>query len=97
MLRPSEAVSLRRDDCSLPATGWGLAGADDPHWKTPEVSSAVDRRRVASPAQMEKLIAAIGTVGETQGPRLMALFGCLYYGMLRPSEAVPARRRVHLA
>ena len=57
MLRPSEAVSLRRDDCSLPATGWGLAGADDPHWKAPEVSSAVDRRRVASPAQMEKLIA----------------------------------------
>jgi len=65
-----------------------LAGADDPHWKAPEVSSAVDRRRVASPAQMEKLIAAVGTVGETQGPRLRALFGCLYYGMLRPSEAV---------
>jgi integrase len=48
----------------------------------------VDRRRVASPEQMEKLIAAVGTVGKTQGPRLRALYGCMYYGMLRPSEAV---------
>jgi integrase len=64
-----------------------LDGADDPEWKAPEVSSAVDRRRVASPAQMEKLIAAIATIGQTQGPRLRALFGCMYYGMLRPSEA----------
>lgn len=64
-----------------------LDGADDPEWKAPEVSDAVDRRRVASPAQMEKLIAAVGTVGRTQGPRLKALFGCIYYGMLRPSEA----------
>jgi integrase len=64
-----------------------LDGADDPEWKAPEVSGAVDRRRVASPAQMEKLIAAVATVGRTQGPRLRALFGCMYYGMLRPSEA----------
>jgi hypothetical protein len=54
-----------------------LDGADDPEWKAPEVSSAVDRRRVASPAQMEKLIAAIGAVGKTQGLRLRALFGCM--------------------
>jgi integrase len=64
-----------------------LDGADDPEWKAPEISGAVDRRRVASPAQMEKLIAAVATVGQTQGPRLRALFGCMYYGMLRPSEA----------
>ncbi len=64
-----------------------LDGTDEPEWKAPEVSGAVDRRRVASPAQMEKLIAAIATVGRTQGPRLKALFGCMYYGMLRPSEA----------
>jgi len=37
---------------------------------------------------MEKLIAAVGTVGKTQGPRLRALYGCTYYGMLRLSEAV---------
>ena len=64
-----------------------LDGTNEPEWKAPEVSSAVDRRRVASPAQMEELLAAIETVGRTQGPRLKALFGCMYYGMLRPSEA----------
>ena len=65
-----------------------LDSADVPDWKAPEVSNAVDRRRVASPAQMEKLIAAVSLVGKTQGPRLRALYGCMYYGMLRPSEAV---------
>ena len=30
-----------------------LDGAEDPEWKAPEVPGAVDRRRVASPAQME--------------------------------------------
>jgi integrase len=64
-----------------------LDDVKDPEWKAPEVSDAVDRRRVASPAQMEKLIAAVGTVGRTQGPRIKALYGCMYYGMLRPSEA----------
>ena len=47
----------------------------------------MDRRRVVSPAQMEKLIAAVATIGQTQGPRLRALFGCMYYGMLGLSEA----------
>lgn len=65
-----------------------LAGAEEPDWKAPEVSGAVDRRRVASPAQMRALLEAIGSIGRTQGPRLVALYGCMYYGMLRPSEAV---------
>jgi integrase len=64
-----------------------LDGADDPEWKAPEVADAVDRRRVANPAQMRTLLAAIATTGRTQGPRLAALYGCMYYGMLRPSEA----------
>jgi hypothetical protein len=64
-----------------------LDGTNEPEWKAPEVSGAVDRRRVASPALMEELLAAIGTVGRTQGPRLKTLYGCMYYGMLRPSEA----------
>jgi integrase len=68
-----------------------LDGADEPEWKTPEVSPAIDRRRVASPRQMRGLIAAIPHVGRTQGPRLAALYGCMYYGMLRPSEAVSLR------
>ena len=64
-----------------------LDGADDPEWKAPEVSSAVDRRRVANPDQMRLLLDAIRATGLTQGPRLAALYGCMYYGMLRPSEA----------
>jgi hypothetical protein len=43
-----------------------LDGADDSEWKAPDVSGAVDRRRVASPAQMEKLIAAVSTVGKSR-------------------------------
>jgi integrase len=65
-----------------------LDGADDPEWKAPEVADAVDRRRVANPAQMQQLLDAIRGIGETQGPRLAALYGCMYHGMLRPSEAV---------
>jgi integrase len=34
---------------------------------------------------------AIRSTGKSQGPRLVALFGCMYYGMLRPSEAVSLR------
>jgi len=52
------------------------------------VAYAVDRRRVASPAQMRQLLDAIRSTGKSQGPRLVALYGCMYYGMLRPSEAV---------
>jgi integrase len=65
-----------------------LDGAEDPDWKAPEVADAVDRRRVANPAQMQQLLATIRSTGQTQGPRLVALYGCMYYGMLRPSEAV---------
>ncbi len=65
-----------------------LDGSEDPEWKAPEVADAVDRRRVANPAQMRQLLDAIRATGQTQGPRLVALYGCMYYGMLRPSEAV---------
>jgi integrase len=67
----------------------GPAAAD---WKAPAVTGVVDRRRVPNPAQMRELLAAIGKVGSTQGPRLVALYGCMYYGMLRPSEAVSLRQ-----
>jgi hypothetical protein len=65
-----------------------LDGAEDREWKAPEVDQAVDRRRVANPAQMRALLEAIRSTGKSQGPRLVALYGCMYYGMLRPSEAV---------
>jgi integrase len=67
-----------------PLDGAGL----DREWKAPEVDQTVDRRRVASPAQMRRLLDGIGSTGKSQGPRLVALYGCMYYGMLRPSEAV---------
>jgi integrase len=65
-----------------------LDGAEDREWKAPEVDQAVDRRRVPNPAQMRSLLDAIRSTGKSQGPRLGALYGCMYYGMLRPSEAV---------
>ena len=65
-----------------------LDGAKDREWRAPEVDHAVDRRRVANPAQMRALLDAIHSIGLSQGPRLVALYGCMYYGMLRPSEAV---------
>ena len=65
-----------------------LDGAEDREWRAPEVDHAVDRRRVANPVQMRSLLDAIRSVGLSQGPRLVALYGCMYYGMLRPSEAV---------
>ena len=52
----------------------------------------MDRRRVASPAQMRALLDAISSTRRTQGPRLVGLYGCMYYGMLRPSEAVSVLR-----
>lgn len=65
-----------------------LSGAIDVDWKPPKVTEAIDRRRVANPGQMRALLDAIRATGRTQGPRLVALYGCMYYGMLRPSEAV---------
>ena len=59
---------------------------DQEDWKPPAVAHAVDRRRVPNPAQMRDLLIAIGKVGRTQGPRLVALYGCMYYAMLRPSD-----------
>jgi integrase len=64
---------------------------DDPDsldWKPPEVEQTIDRRRVPNPDQVRALLDAIGSVGKTQGPRLVALYGCMYFAMLRPSEAV---------
>ena len=63
----------------------------DREWKAPPGDYAIDRRRVASPAQMRQLLDAIRSTGISQGSRLVALYGCMYYGMLRPSEAVSLR------
>ena len=56
-------------------------------WKAPDVAEEVDRRVVASPRQVRALLAAVAE----DHPELAAFFGCLYYGFLRPGEAVLLR------
>ena len=57
-------------------------------WKAPEVAEEIDRRVVARPRQVRRLLAAV----EEISPELTAFFGCLYYGCMRPGEAVFLRR-----
>jgi integrase len=59
---------------------------DRVQWKAPAAAEQVDRRVVANTAQVERLLAALPTVGR-QGEHLVAFFGCLYYAGMRPSEA----------
>jgi integrase len=54
------------------------------------VAEAVDRRVVASPAQVVDLLSAVQAQGR-RGQHLYAFFAVLYYGGLRPSEAVALR------
>jgi hypothetical protein len=61
--------------------------ADRISWQAPQSSPAVDPKVVASPAQAEELLAAVTQIR----PGLAAFFGCLYYGALRPEEAVALR------
>lgn len=73
---------------------------DRVQWKAPEVAVAVDRRVVANPEQVRRLLAAVGRQGRKSagehglpsGHRLVAFFGCMYFGGLRPSEALDLRR-----
>jgi integrase len=69
-----------------------LDGPQQAGWKAPAVARDAVRRRVPSPLQMRELLTAIGKVGRSQGPRLVALYGCMYYAMHRPSEAISLRR-----
>ena len=60
-------------------------------WEPPtdqrEEVEEVDPRAVGSPDQITGMLAAVSYVGRQQGPRFVAFFGCMYYGMLRPEEA----------
>lgn len=57
-------------------------------WKAPEVAEEIDRRVVASPAQVRQLLAAVTSIR----PNRAAFFGCLYYATMRPGEAVALRQ-----
>lgn len=56
----------------------------------------VDRRRLVNPVQARKIIDAVRWTGRS-GPRLVAMFGAMYYAALRPEEAVNLRKHwLHL-
>lgn len=63
---------------------------DRVQWKAPEVAEQVDRRVVASTAQVEAILRAVPKVHGRAG-QYVAFFGCLYYAGLRPSEAANLR------
>lgn len=65
--------------------------ADTVQWRAPKAAVAVSPQAVASPAQVQAILAQIVRMR----PDLVAFFACLYYGALRPEEAV-ALRRSHL-
>jgi hypothetical protein len=56
-------------------------------WRAPQASPAVDPAIVASPAQVQVLLATVTRIR----PELAAFFGCLYYAALRPEEAIALR------
>src|SRR5450755_706760 len=62
---------------SLPPSGI------DQRNSAPKTADEVDRRVVASPRQVDHLLAAVAKVR----PELVAFFACLYYAFLRPAEA----------
>ena len=56
---------------------------DKVRWKAPKTADQVDRRIVASPAQVRCLLDAVAA----ERPELVAFFACMYYAFLRPAEA----------
>ena len=65
-------------------------------WRPPKVLELVDRRVVVNPRQARELLTAVTYIGErggafARGPRLMALYACMYFAGLRPAEAVALR------
>jgi integrase len=62
-------------------------------WTAPEKpEEVIDPRSVGSPALIARMLTACGGIGETQGPRFVPFFGCMYYAMMRPSEVAALTR-----
>jgi integrase len=65
---------------------------DSTEWEPPDTSvEEINPRVVASPEQVRQLLAAVSYIGPRRGDRLVAFFACLYFAMLRPSEAIALR------
>ncbi|MEV0752489.1 tyrosine-type recombinase/integrase [Streptosporangium sp. NPDC050280] len=62
-------------------------------WKPPKASGTVDPRTAVNPVQARELLDAVRQVGRTRGPRMVAMFACMYYAALRPEEASDLRRQ----
>ncbi|MGW4662259.1 tyrosine-type recombinase/integrase [Streptosporangium sandarakinum] len=62
-------------------------------WKPPKTTGAVDPRTVVNPVQARALLTAVPFIGRTRGPRMAAMFACMYYAALRPEEASALRRQ----
>jgi integrase len=60
-------------------------------WTRPKSAQLLDRRSVVNPVQARTLLNAVGQV-QRSGPRLVALFGAIYFAALRPEEAVNLRK-----
>jgi integrase len=60
-------------------------------WNPPKTSHAVDRRTVMNPVQARSLLNGVRGV-QRSGPRLVAMFGSMYFAALRPEEAVTLRK-----
>ncbi len=61
-------------------------------WSPPRNVQALDKRTVVNHQQARKLLDAIRQQGPS-GPRLVALFGVMYYAAARPGEAVNLHRQ----
>lgn len=65
-------------------------------WKPPKTVTTIDRRSVANPVQVRTLLEGVREQGRI-GPRMVAFYACLYYGALRPEEAVRlSKSNLHL-
>jgi integrase len=89
--RAAAATITRKRAAFCNALGYaaelGLLGANPLTritWRPPAVCAAVDPRAVACPSQVQAILAEVAR----SRPELAAFFGCLYYGALRPEEAV---------
>lgn len=56
------------------------------HWTPPKADDAVDPRSVGSPQLVADMLTVASYVGVQQGPRFVAFYGCMFYGLMRPAE-----------
>lgn len=61
-------------------------------WEPPKASETIDPRVVVNQVQARELLAAATYVGgRGRGQRLSAMFACMYYAAMRPSEVIGLR------